>query len=281
MYVTFDMSRTIFFFPAAIRFFTVSRSVPLSSPRMIRPFSSTTDTPLTSSILNETFMNLTSIGTNTEELPHAPGPPEILRRAALSAYCRAQLLLVVHHYVLHVMAFVVLAHKSGRSHLSVRRNHRRHGHHRLSALFHVYPQNVRIHSFHGNHVSGCDSRRRIILPVKIRREVNLRRLAFSVDSFRVNLHALFLGPDRQRNALRRRSRVVERFCRIKLPCSRLWVRCLGRNAQHKRRAHHGTHDCYFFELHCIPLSVIPISILFLVGLLAFIRTLFNFKVQSY
>ena len=33
------------------------------------------------------------------------------------------LLLVVHHYVLHVVAFFILAHKRGRAHLSIHRNH--------------------------------------------------------------------------------------------------------------------------------------------------------------
>src|SRR5437016_5957647 len=97
----------------------------------------------------------------------------------------------------------------------------------------------------------------------------------------MDLYALFLGPDRQRNALRRRSRAIKGLSRIELPRPCLRIRSLGRNAQRERRAHHCTHDCYFFELHCIPLSVISISGLSWVGLLALIRTLSSANVQSY
>src|SRR4029077_5685031 len=52
--------RTIFFLPSAIRFFTLSRRELLSSPRIIRPFKPSTDTPSTSLLVIFTLIARTS-----------------------------------------------------------------------------------------------------------------------------------------------------------------------------------------------------------------------------
>src|ERR1700730_3785110 len=67
MYATFDMSRTMRFFPAPSRLLTFSRRALLSSPRTIRPFKATTETPSISLFVKfmvtfDLFLTLYAVG---------------------------------------------------------------------------------------------------------------------------------------------------------------------------------------------------------------------------
>jgi hypothetical protein len=149
------------------------------------------------------------------------------------------LLFLIHHGVVHPLAFGVRPFLRARARLSVFGHHAPCGHHRLSTFFGNCLDGVRINTFQYNRISLRQTSDHIILAVESGAEFKVNGLAFGVGAMDCELQAVGLGFNLERAVERSWAGNVFRLGQIEFPGANVFVGCLGNRAKDEQQRRHG------------------------------------------